>query len=88
MTKHKFRQDGFSLGRKTSESRNNLVGVLELALPDDQHAPAPAAQLAGVLLVVRDIPRELVRPELPVVLGGGSKNGPGEDLFLLIFCTS
>ena len=46
-------------------------GVPELAFPDDQNLPAQAAEAADVLPVVRDIPRELLRPESPVALGGG-----------------
>lgn len=42
--------------------------MLELAFPDDGHAPAEAAEM---LAVVRDVPRELVRPEFPVAFWGG-----------------
>mgnify|MGYP001099814085 CR=1 FL=1 len=43
----------------------------ELAFPDDGHAPAQAAEAADVPAVVRNVPGELLRPELPVALGGG-----------------
>ena len=45
--------------------------MLELAFPDDQDLPAPAAQPADMLPVVRHVPGKFVRPELPVALGGG-----------------
>ena len=43
----------------------------ELAFPDDDHAPAQTADTGDVFLVVGDVPREFVRPEFPVGLGGG-----------------
>ena len=57
-------------------SGKDLVGVPELAFPDDPHAPAQTAEAPDVLLVVRDVPRELLRPELPVALGGGGLLAP------------
>lgn len=49
--------------------------VFQLAFPDDDHPPAQAAEFSGVLLVVADIPREFLHPELPVGLGGGGLAG-------------
>ena len=53
------------------EAGEDVVRVLELAFPHHQHLPTQAAQLAQVLSVVRDIPREFVGPEFPVGLGDG-----------------
>ena len=61
-----------SLRRKGfPEAGEDLLWTPELAFPDHQDLPAQAAQPAAVLLVVRDVPGELVGPELPVGLFGG-----------------
>lgn len=45
--------------------------MVELAFPDNDHAPAQTAKLTGVLPVIRDVPRKFVRPDFLVGLGGG-----------------
>ena len=62
---------GLEGGEEALEAGEDAGGVAELAFPDDGHVPAAAAEAAQVLAVVRDIPREFLRPEFPVGLGGG-----------------
>jgi hypothetical protein len=54
----------------------NRLRIPKPALPNDDYAPAQAAEPADMFFVVGNIPCEFIHPKLPVALGSGGIFAP------------